>query len=220
MGFSWTGDVSCPLLECVACGEKLSNSTMAPSKLKRHFSIEHIDLANKNLEYYNRLREEQKLQTSRFQTHFKVSDKAQVASCLVAELVAKEMKAHTFAESLILPACQVMVRTMLGSDAENEIKKFPLSDNTISRRISDMSNDIEANVIDKLKGCEFALRADESTDISGKAQLLTFIRFIDNGTVIEHSLVVKNCLKQRKDWMFSKLSLLTFSLGTCHGTHV
>ena len=99
MGFSWTGDIRCRLPECIVCGEKLSNSSMAPAKLKRHFATKHIDLAHKNVEYFKRLREEQRLQTSRFQTHFKVSDKAQEASYLVAELVAKEMKAHTIAES-------------------------------------------------------------------------------------------------------------------------
>ena len=69
--------------------------------------------------------------------------------------------------------------------AEKEINKIPLYDNTISRRITDMSNDIEANVTEKLKGCEFALQADESTDISGKAQLLTFIRFTYDGQITE-----------------------------------
>ena len=124
MVFSWTGDIRCPLPECIVCGEKLSNSSMAPAKLKRHFATKHIDLAHKNVKYFKRLSEEQRLQTSRFQTHFKVSDKAQEASYLVAELVAKEMKAHTIAESLILPACQVIVRTMLGSEAEGVINKI------------------------------------------------------------------------------------------------
>ena len=54
-----------------------------------------------------------------------------------------------------------------------------------------MSNYIEANVTDKLKRCEFALQADESTDISGKAQLLAFIRFIHNGTIIEQFFCCK-----------------------------
>ena len=165
---------------------------MAPAKLKRHFATKHLDLAHKNVDYFKRLREVKKIQTSSFQTHFKVSDKAQEASYLVAELVAKEMKAHTIAVSLILPACQVIVRTMLGSEAEGEISKIPLFNNTISRRISDMSNDIEANVTDKLKVCEFALQADESTDISGKAQLLAFIRFIHNATIIEQFFCCKD----------------------------
>ena len=100
------------------------------------------------------------------------------------------MKAHTIAECLILPACQAIVKTMFGDEAEKEIKIIPLSDNTISRRISDMSEDIEANVIDKLKDSQFALQVDESTDISGKAQLLSFIRIIDDGVIIEQFLLL------------------------------
>lgn len=40
---------------------------------------------------------------------------------------------------------------MFGTDAENEIKKIPLFDNTISRRITDVSIDIEENVIAAIK---------------------------------------------------------------------
>ena len=76
---------------------------MAPAKLKRHFSTKHTDLASKTMEYFKRLSKEHKMQASKFQNNFQVSDKTQVASYLVAELVAKQMKAHTIAESLIYP---------------------------------------------------------------------------------------------------------------------
>ncbi|XP_029641310.1 zinc finger BED domain-containing protein 5-like [Octopus sinensis] len=49
----------------------------------------------------------------------------------------------------------------------------------------DLSADIEGNVQNKLQNPEFALQVDESIDISNKAQLLTFIRFID-GNEIRH----------------------------------
>ena len=47
----------------------------------------------------------------------RVSEKAQKANFFVAELLAKSKKAHTLAESLILPACKKMVEVMLGPDA-------------------------------------------------------------------------------------------------------
>ena len=47
LGFTWSGDEKCPLPECVICGEKLSNASMSPAKLKRHFSTKNIDLATK-----------------------------------------------------------------------------------------------------------------------------------------------------------------------------
>ena len=54
-----------------------------------------------------------------------------------------------------------------------------------------MSENTEANVTEKLKDCEFALQADKSTDISSKAQLLTFIRFIYDGQITEQFFAVK-----------------------------
>uniref|UniRef100_A0A0L8G4L0 Uncharacterized protein n=1 Tax=Octopus bimaculoides TaxID=37653 RepID=A0A0L8G4L0_OCTBM len=112
------------------------------------------------------------------------SEKAQVASIEIAEMIALQTKSHTLTESIILPACRKMVKTMLRDEAEQEISKIPLSNNTIQRRIMDLSADIEENVQNKLQNSEFALQVDESTGINNKAQFLTFIRFIGGNQII------------------------------------
>jgi hypothetical protein len=95
------------------------------------------------------------------------------------------MKSHTIAESLILPACCRIVNIMFDEEYE-KILKIPMSDNTISRRIQDMSEDIESHVIADIKEADYlAFQLDESTDITGKAQLLAFSRFACNGDIIE-----------------------------------
>ena len=52
-----------------------------------------------------------------------VSDKAQIASYQVSELIAQK-KAHSLGESLILSACQKIVSTMLGNEAAMKISKI------------------------------------------------------------------------------------------------
>jgi len=77
---------------------------------------------------------------------------------------------------------------MLGDKAEQEISKIPLSNNTIQRRILDLSDNIEENVISKFHNSLFALQVDESTDISNHAQLIAFIRVIDEDAIINQFL--------------------------------
>jgi len=69
----------------------------------------------------------------------------------VAELIVENKKPYTIGESLILPACSEIVRIMFGSEAETEIQKIRLSNNTIRRRVQDMSEDIVKNVGEKIK---------------------------------------------------------------------
>ncbi|CAI9726566.1 finger BED domain-containing 5-like [Octopus vulgaris] len=109
------------------------------------------------------------------------------------------MKSHTIAETVISPACQEIVRVMFGEDAVSELNKIPLSDNTIRRRIQDTSGDIECNIKSKiLKHKLFALQVDESTDITGKAQLLVFVRFINDEAIVEDFLCCKELPETRK----------------------
>ena len=56
----------------------------------------------------------------------------------------------------------------------------------------DLSANIEETVQTKLQSTvEFALQVDESTDISGKPQLLAFIRFVDGNQIINQFLCCK-----------------------------
>ena len=103
------------------------------------------------------------------------------------------MKPHTIAEKLILPACCAMVKTMIGVEAEQESRKIPLSDNTISRLIHDMSVDIERSVCENIKRKNmYALQVDESVDIGGKAKLLVFVRYIGEEKMVEQFFVAKS----------------------------
>ena len=69
--------------------------------------------------------------------------KAQLASFKVAYRIAKCKRLHTIAEELVLPAVLDLVSTMIGESAAKKLKAVPLSNNTISRRIDKISDDID-----------------------------------------------------------------------------
>ena len=63
-----------------------------------------------------------------------MSEKAQVASYEIAELIAAKLKPHNLHEEVILPACRKIVKLMIGESTEVDICKIPLSKDTIHRR--------------------------------------------------------------------------------------
>ncbi|XP_066943480.1 protein FAM200A-like [Macrobrachium rosenbergii] len=144
--------------------------------LKRKHPIDEEDQESENDSQPSTSKEE-KEQRKFFGKKVTVSEKAQEASYLVAELVAKKMKSHTIAEGLIMLAFKIIVKTMVGEEAVREISKVPVSDTTVSRRVDDMSRNISDILSEILKHTKFALQVDESTGIMGKEQLLAFVRF-------------------------------------------
>lgn len=122
-------------------------------------------------------------------------EKGLIASYKVAQLIAKRKKAHTDAESIIAPAVAIIVETMLGKEATEKVKKVPLSNDTISRRIEDLSSDLKKQIVEHFESHDselWSLQIDESTDISGKAQLLAFIRFVKDEKFLNEYLFCKD----------------------------
>ncbi|CAH1104192.1 unnamed protein product [Psylliodes chrysocephalus] len=80
-----------------------------------------------------------------FEIQIGVSEKAQVASYEIAELIAVKLRPHNLAEEIILPACRQIVKIMIGGSADIDICKIPLLNDTIYHRIKDMSQNIGQN---------------------------------------------------------------------------
>jgi hypothetical protein len=201
------------LCHCVLSVEKKNvNTVMVPSKLKWHFATNHSHLLHKTTDYFKHLLESQVQQSKVFEKKVTVSEKAQEASYLVAELVTQKKKSHVIAESIIMTACKIIVNTTLC-----EVEKVHLSDNTISRRIYDMSEDIEDNVFVTLKNTNFCHQVDELIDITNKCHVIAFVRFINEGEITENFYAARSYQKQRKVKTFSTPCLFILKEEDYHG---
>ena len=76
----------------------------------------------------------------------------------------------------------------------DELKEISLNADTIRRRISKIGQDIMCQLNDRVKRKKFALQLDESTDVSGLAQLIVFVRYIANGKPEEDLLMCASLL--------------------------
>ena len=111
------------LPQCVICMRTLSNSAMKPSLLKRHLELNHSDKKDRDKSYFQRLGENVKRQRLD-QTGQSYQKGAGIfhASYEVSLLIAKNMKAYTIAENLVLSAAKILVRNLIGEKEAEKLK--------------------------------------------------------------------------------------------------
>jgi hypothetical protein len=69
-----------------------------------------------------------------------------------------------------------MARSVFGEKAAKQLEWIPLSNDTISRRISDMASNVKEQSIEKVKASKYySIQLDESADVSNTNHLLKFI---------------------------------------------
>ena len=124
------------------------------------------------------------------QRYASVNEKALYASYLISLRIAKTGKPHTLGETLILPAIKDTVELFFGDKSKKEIEAIPIFNNTVTRRIDEMSQWVENQVIERvIKSPVFSLQLDESTDVEGLCQRLVFVRYLWNSEPHEHMLL-------------------------------
>nr|XP_013180908.1 unnamed protein product [Papilio xuthus] len=170
-----SNDPSLPF--CLICRKTLSKESMVPNKLLRHMEANHRDKMNSPISYFENEKLSLLKQSQQLKKFMFSSKDVLTASFEIAQLIAKKEKAHSEAEEIILPALKIAAKRVLSKEAVEKLSRIPLSSKTIGRRIEDMSNDIESQMIQCFdeSSKKWALQLDESTDISSKAQLLAFL---------------------------------------------
>ena len=182
------------LPQCVVCIKTLANSAMKPSLLQRHLDTNHPDKKNRNESFFQRLGEHVKGQRLDNTGTIYQREKGVVeATNEVALLIAKNLKAHTIGEQLIMPAAKMLVKNVLGEEAAAKLKSVPLSNNTVKKRIEEMSVDIADQVISGVKDSKygFSIQLNESTDVTNNAQLLVYVCYTQENAVKTELLMSK-----------------------------
>ncbi|KAJ4944044.1 hypothetical protein JOQ06_012591, partial [Pogonophryne albipinna] len=168
----------------------------ARSNLQRHHDTKHPKFSTDfpkggelRAEKLARLKQNRTAQKNVFHTN--TSERATEASYKITHELMKKMKPYTDGEMVkdcILLACSTLFPEK--KDLEREAKKIQLSDSTVARRASDISENIAHTLKDKLSSAEFvSLAMDESLDINDTPQLLIFIRAINSKFDITEELL-------------------------------
>jgi len=81
---------------------------------------------------------------------------------------------------------------MLGKAVETKFSQIPFSNYTISSRISDMSDDILAQVVSDLISslAEFSFQLNETTDVPNISQLVVFVCYIKDDVIKEDLFIL------------------------------
>lgn len=187
-GFTYTAKHGEHKPLCVLCNEVLANESMKPSKLQRHLQTKHASHKDKPLAFFQGKSQNLEASQKTFQRACTVQEQALRASYLVSYRIAKSKKAHTLAEEVILPCAIDMCTALIGEKEAAKLKTIPLSNDTVHRRICDMSNDVEHQLTERLSSDCFALQLDESTDVANRAILLVYVRYVWNNDFEEHFL--------------------------------
>ncbi|KAK0130806.1 SCAN domain-containing protein 3 [Merluccius polli] len=111
-----------------------------------------------------------------------------VASYNIALLITKADLPFTVGESLVIPAIMEAISTVMQCDPAPVTKAIPLSNDSVARRIREMSTDTEEQLCLKLRGCTFSVQLDETTTADNNVLLMAYVRYVSGRDLVEDFL--------------------------------
>ena len=179
-------------LQCLVCNEVLTNHSMKPSLLKRHFLGKLNSLKDKPVTYFEEILANMQ-QSHKLIRKFTISnEKSLKASYLVSLQIAKTAQPHTIAERLILPAAKDLVENLIGEAQARKLDEVAVSNNKVCKCIQDMADYSKSQLLRRVAESPlFAIQLDESTDVTNFPQLLVYVRYVYDFEMIEDFLFCK-----------------------------
>ena len=85
-----------------------------------------------------------------------------------------------------MPAEKVLVKHVIGDEAVSKLNCVSLSNNTIQRRITEISSDINELVLTEVQSSKygFAIQLEETTDLSNCAQFPVSVRYASKNFIL------------------------------------
>ncbi|XP_030298040.1 zinc finger BED domain-containing protein 5-like [Sparus aurata] len=176
---------------CLLCEQVFSNEAMKPSRLQEHLSKKHPDKASKDSAYFQSLRDQRSRRptiNTMFARSVNQTESGLVASYNIALLIAKAGLPFTVGESLVIPAIKEAISTVMQRDPAPVTKAIPLSNDSVARRIREMSMDTEQQLCATLRGCRFSIQLDETTTADNNVLLMAYVRYVSGRDLHEDFL--------------------------------
>jgi hypothetical protein len=121
----------------------------------------------------------------------KMNQQSIEASYFGFHLLARRGRPHTDCENLLKPYL-LGVSKIFQDEKLNEYEKIPFSARTVKRRIDEMAQYEENELINRLKRAKiFSLQLDETTDIANLAELMVYCRYREMDQIREEMLFCK-----------------------------
>jgi len=169
---------------CILCDATFSNEAMKPSRLKDHLKRKHPNKIGSDFKKLLKEKEKQKQKQPKISQCFDNTDlrndRGLIASYNISMMIAKTAKPHTIGEDLVLPAAKEIIESVMQRNASSVLSSVSLSNDTVQRRIDEMSSDVLQQLVGILSVTKHSLQIDESTLNDNVSLLLGYVRFVHN----------------------------------------
>ena len=173
---------------CVICQTTIA--VMKEYNIKRHYTTKHSQtygtlVGQARVDKLEQMNKTIKKQQGIFTSYKKDSELVTKLSFKICESIAE--KGKPFSEGEFIKSCLGIFTDFACPEKKHLLQQTSLSRFTVSRRITQLSDNIEETLKERINNCAaYSLALDESTDISDTAQLVVFVRGVtDNFDIIE-----------------------------------
>ena len=128
--------------KCVVCPKVLSAESMKKNKLKHHLETNYPNCLVKPVEFFERKFDSIQGQRN-VMTKFTTENKLALYFSFVASFqIPRQKEAHTIGGDLLMAVMKEVVKIMIGEKENEKLNAVLLSNNTVKRRIADMSDNV------------------------------------------------------------------------------